>query len=152
MNFTSILFPTDFSQNNDRALEFAATLAADSKATLHIVHVHEVAEISAMGEGGYAMASQWEEEQKRAEARLAEVKPPVAGLDVKRELLIGSPVTEILSYADRHEIGLIVMGSHGRTGLSRLLMGSIAEGVVRRASCPVLVVKHPVDGRSKSDE
>jgi nucleotide-binding universal stress UspA family protein len=57
--------------------------------------------------------------------------------------LRGSPVVEILNFAEDENIDLIVMASHGRTGLSRLLMGSIAEGVMRKARCPVLIVKQP---------
>jgi nucleotide-binding universal stress UspA family protein len=55
----------------------------------------------------------------------------------------GSPVNEIVEFAERENVDLIVMASHGRTGLSRLLMGSIAEGVMRKAPCPVLIVRQP---------
>ena len=59
--------------------------------------------------------------------------------------LTGSPAAQILKLAEQERIDLIVMGSHGRTGLSKLLMGSVAEGVMRKAKCPVLIVKLPVD-------
>jgi nucleotide-binding universal stress UspA family protein len=55
---------------------------------------------------------------------------------------------ELLQFADEHDVDLIVMGSHGRTGLSRLILGSVAEGVMRKASCPVLVVKQPTSRKA----
>jgi hypothetical protein len=66
--------------------------------------------------------------------------------------LKGSPVVEILGLAEQQNIDLIVMASHGRTGFSRLLMGSIAEGVMRKARCPVLVVKQPSGERKPEDD
>jgi nucleotide-binding universal stress UspA family protein len=69
--------------------------------------------------------------------------PSIPGVNYERECLTGNPVVEIRKFAEGHNIDLIVMGSHGRTGLSRLLMGSIAEGVMRKARCPVLIVKQP---------
>jgi nucleotide-binding universal stress UspA family protein len=144
MNVKRILFPTDFSQYNDRALSLASTLAAESGATLYIVHVDEMRDVTAaMGEAGYLMASaaddRWE-----LKAQLENVVPTVPTVNCEHHYLRGSPVVEILAFAEDEDIDLIVMASHGRTGLPRLLMGSIAEGVMRKAHCPVLVVKQPV--------
>jgi nucleotide-binding universal stress UspA family protein len=144
MNIKSILFPTDFSSYNDAALKLASTLAAEAKATLYIIHVHDVQSVSAaMGEFSYLDAPTWREQLRDAEKQLADVVPSIAGVDYEHECLTGNPLVEILKFAECHNVDLIVMASHGRTGLSRLLMGSIAEGVMRNAKCPVLVVKQP---------
>jgi nucleotide-binding universal stress UspA family protein len=150
MNIKSILFPTDFSECNDAALRLASSLAAEAKATLHIVYVHDVRNLSAaMGEGAYLYASSWEDERRRVQEQLREVVPTVPGVNCVREFLTGMPVAEILQFAENNDVDMVVMASHGRTGLSRLLMGSVAEGVMRKARCPVLVVKQPVvEGRS----
>ena len=144
MNIKSILFPTDFSEYNTAALEYASRLAAESGATLHLVHVHDTRDLStAMGEASYLYASQWEEERHRAERQLTKVVPPDPAVAFEQHFLLGLPDAEIVGYATDHKIDLIVMASHGRSGLSRLVMGSIAEAVMRKASCPVLVVKQP---------
>lgn len=143
MNIQKILFPTDFSQYNDAALKFASTVAAESDATLYIIHVDELRDLTAtMGEGGYLIAAAIEERTEVIE-QLEKVRPTVPTVKFERHYLKGSPVIEILDFAEQENIDLIVMASHGRTGLSRLLMGSIAEGVMRKAQCPVLVVKQP---------
>ena len=145
MNAKRILFPTDFSHDNDAALEFASALAVESKALLYIVHVDELSDLNAaLGEAAYIYAQSPDCTTRRAiRERLAQVVPTVAGIDYEHHCLTGSPVAELLRFAERENIDLIVMASHGRTGLSRLLMGSVAEAVVRRAACPVLIVKQP---------
>ena len=86
-----------------------------------------------------------EPETFRAEAmeRLNELEAPAPGVGLERRLTEGDPVTEILRLAKESEVDLIVLGTHGRTGLGRLLMGSVAEEVVRKAPCPVLTVRMP---------
>lgn len=144
MNIKSILFPTDFSHYNDAALEYASRLAAESGAKLHVVHVHDTRDLgSAMGEASYLYAAEWEHEQHRAERRLTHVIPPIPGVTYEHHSLKGVPDSEIVGFATDQHIDLIVMASHGRSGLSRIVMGSIAEGVMRKAPCPVLVVKQP---------
>jgi nucleotide-binding universal stress UspA family protein len=78
------------------------------------------------------------EEQR---ARLSRIQPCRSGIQVVHELMQGDAVEKILNVATQLQVDLIVMGSHGRNGLSRLLMGSVAEAVVRQAPCPVLTVK-----------
>ena len=75
---------------------------------------------------------------------LEQVQPTKSNVQVEHRFLDGTPEKEIVDLADREQVDLIVMGTHGRTGLSRLLMGSIAEGVLRNAKCPVLTVKQPM--------
>jgi nucleotide-binding universal stress UspA family protein len=145
MNIHKILFPTDFSHYNDRALRLASTLAAESGATLCIVHVDELRDLTAaMGEAGYLMASALDDRQEVRD-QLERVVPTVPTVAYEHHYLRGSPVIEILTFAEMEDIDLIVMASHGRTGFSRLLMGSIAEGVMRKAHCPVMIVKQPFE-------
>src|SRR5688500_16326829 len=137
MNLRSILFPNDFSQYNDAALKLASTLAAEAKAKLYIIHVHDAQGISAaMGEFAYVDAETLHEQLRNAEEQLRNIAPSTAEVDYNRACVTGHPVTEILKFVEDHNIDLIVMGSHGRTGLLRLLMGSVAEAVMRKAPCP----------------
>lgn len=145
MNTRKILCPTDFSHHTDAALEYASTLAAESGATLYIVHVDEYRDSSAaLGEASLSRATPWEmTDRSEVRRQLEQVKPTVPHVNYEHRYLEGGPIHEIVEFAEREHIDLIIIGSHGRTGLSRLLMGSVAEGVVRRAPCPVLIVKHP---------
>jgi nucleotide-binding universal stress UspA family protein len=152
MNIKSILFPTDFSSYNDAALKLASTLAVEAKATLYIIHVHDVQGVSAaMGEFSYLDAPTWREQLSDAENQLAGVVPS-AEVVCQHECLTGNPVVEIVKFAESHGVDLIVMASHGRTGLSRLLMGSVAEGVMRKAPCPVLIVKQPAPKHEQAND
>ena len=76
--------------------------------------------------------------------QLMVIKPTLDNVEYEHQLLLGHPADAIVDFATEHHIDLVVMGTHGRTGVARLVMGSIAEAVVRRAECPVLTVKHPV--------
>lgn len=146
MNMRKILCPTDFSHYTDAALSYASTLAAEAGATLYIVHVDEYRDASAaLGEVALETATPWVgADRSEIHRRLAEVKPTLPHVDYEHRYLEGGPIHEIVDFATREHVDLIVMGSHGRTGLTRLLMGSVAEGVVRLAPCPVLIVKQPV--------
>jgi nucleotide-binding universal stress UspA family protein len=144
MKLNSILFPTDFSHYNDAALEYASTLAAEGGAKLHIVHVHDVSDMSAaLGEAGFLYEESWKKEDTVSQECLHRVVPTVAGVNYEHHYLTGVPCSAIVDFAADNHIDLIVMASHGRSGISRLLMGSIAEGVLRKATCPVLIVKQP---------
>ena len=146
MNTRKILCPTDFSHYTDAALSYASALAAESGATLYIVHVDEYRDVSAaLGEAALHYTAPWEAaDRSEVRQKLEQVKPTASRVDYEHRYLEGGPIHEIIEFAAREQIDLIVMGSHGRTGLSRLLMGSVAEGVARRAPCPVLIVKQPV--------
>ena len=132
----SILFATDFSPMSHYAYKFACGLAKDNNALLEIVHV--VMPPVAYGEFGVPAMM---EDSASADETLHQMKPP--GVRVNHFLLTGDPATEIIGLAKEHQSDLIVMGTHGRTGLGRLLMGSVAEQVVRKAHCPVLTIKVP---------
>jgi universal stress protein A len=118
-----ILFPTDLSEASDGAGRTAVALARQYEADLTMLYV-----VPPVTDPSPA---------DRLGARAAELAP---GLAVKTEVLSGIPARKIAEYARRHRIDLIVVGSHGRTGVSRALLGSVAEAVVRRSPCPVLVV------------
>jgi nucleotide-binding universal stress UspA family protein len=119
-----ILFAMDFSLHSRRVFEAALALAEHFGARLHILHV--VQESS---------------EQKMALAKLtAFTGERVEGTEVIPATAVGSSASEIVRYADRERIDLIVMGTHGRTGLAHALMGSVAEAVVRTAPCQVLTI------------
>jgi universal stress protein A len=138
MNVRKILFPTDFSHSSDAALHYTAALARDMKALLLIVHVEEPLP-AYVGESYYGIPSPPNPEVRRM---LEAIKPP-ADIKYEHRLLSGDPAEEIVDLAAKEHVDMIVMSTHGRTGLSRLLMGSVAEHVVRRAACPVLTFKQP---------
>jgi len=138
MNTHKILYPTDFSTTGQTALEMATSLARDTGATLVIVHVEEPPMAYGGGEFYYGLEEPNREELRRM---LAEVAPADPNVPCERRLMIGTPATAIVELAQRENADMIVMATHGRTGLSRVLMGSVAEEVVRKAHCPVLTVK-----------
>src|SRR4029079_14054435 len=133
-----ILYPTDFSTTGKTALEMATSLARDRGASLVIVHVEEPPMAYGGGEFYYGIEDPNREEIKRM---LVEVVPADPAVPYEHKLMVGSPATAIIEMARRENVEMIAMASHGRTGLTRLLMGSVAEEVVRKAGCPVLVVK-----------
>ena len=136
-----ILFPTDFSEHSKAAFDVACALARDYGAEMLIVHCRRPPAIFAPD--GIAVATPAEEPYD-LRAQLVLVRPADARLNVDHHLLEGDPTDEILKAAKDKAVDLIVMGTHGSTGLSRLLMGSVAENVLRRAPCPVLTVRNPV--------
>lgn len=133
-----ILFPTDFSHTGDAALAMATALARDTGATLIITHVEEPTNVYAGGEFYYGIPNPPTEELRRM---LSEVKPTDPAVVYEHRLLTGDPAATIVRCADEENVDLIVMGTHGRTGIVRVLMGSVAESVVRRANCPVVTYK-----------
>lgn len=138
-----ILFPTDFSDGSDAALVFASSLARDNNARLLVVHVHEPTAVYVEGLGA-AYGALPQDQQRDARELLNVVEPSFPMIDIERRLLEGTPADAIVDLAEREEgIDLIVMGTHGRTGVSRMLMGSVAEKIVRSAPCPVLTIREP---------
>lgn len=146
--FTRILVPTDFSAPSDAALAMAKELAARFGASLHLVHVLEdpyaVAAYSADAAIGYLPAGTREAWQTEAENRLNALLTPAERTQFKvttTVLFSGSTAQAIVELAQGNDIDLIVMGTHGRGGFAHLLLGSVAERVVRTAACPVLTVR-----------
>lgn len=140
MNFKKILVSTDFSSCSEAALTMATALARDSGATLLIVHVEEIPLATGSAEFLYSVPEPNTQELKRL---LADVKPRDPRVAFEHHLLAGDPAEAIIRTAEQEGVDIIVIGTHGRTGLTRLLMGSVAEAIVRRATCPVLTVKQP---------
>jgi nucleotide-binding universal stress UspA family protein len=138
MNAHKILFPTDFSTLGQTALEMATSLAKDRGAKLLIIHVEEPPLAYGGGEMYYGVAEPNREELQRM---LMEVVPPDPDVGFEHRLVIGDPAGSIVHMAEKENVEMIVMPTHGRSGLMRLLMGSVAEEVVRKAKCPVLTVK-----------
>ena len=132
MNVKRILCPFDFSPGSEAALALASSLARENNAELHLVHVYDEP-FAYTDESSDVPPADLQVEQERWE----QTQPTVAGILCKREFLVGPPVGTLLDYAHLHNIDLIVMGTHGRTGVTRLLMGSVAEAVLRHATCPV---------------
>ena len=152
-----ILVPTDFSESADAALAYAKTLAGCLGASLHLLHVYT----DPYGPSVYVPEvyvpvppEAREQALENARARLAE------RLDAEEEtrfrgtceVVTGLTAKEIVKYAADHEMTLIVMGTHGRRGVAHLLLGSVAEHVVRTAPCPVLTVRGTAKGEKRSTE
>ncbi len=147
ISIKSILFPTDFSDNSKHALDYAASFAAQYKAKLYVLHV--VASPHTLV--GYEAAPFVSFEKLFAEMRASAAKamdgfiPEEVKKEVQLETAIaqGTPFLEILKFAREKVVDLIVIATHGRTGLRHVLFGSVAEKVVRKAPCPVLSIRHP---------
>ncbi len=136
-----ILAATDFSDHSNEAMEYACSLSETFNAELHILHVLEMhASSTPVFAGGLALNPMVQESREAAEKALLD---EAGGREAIRATAVGPPFLEILRYAHDQEIDLIVMGTHGRSGLIHVLMGSVAERVVRKSSCPVLTVPHP---------
>jgi nucleotide-binding universal stress UspA family protein len=134
-----ILHPTDFSERSQNAFRLACALARDYAVPLVVLHVSPPYVV--VGEGVIVNPSREDTEGLRAQLERVQAHDP--RVVIEHRLIEGEPAGEILRVAREAGCGLIVMGTHGRTGLGRLLMGSVAEHVVRKAPCPVLTIKSP---------
>ena len=146
IKITRILFPTDFSQNASVALAYACALAEQNNAELHVLHAIDVGRLAHISEFVPMPDADFESIYAAAKQSLADVvdREWAEKHKVVHTIGKGPPFLEILRHAKERSIDLIVMSTHGRTGLSHLLIGSVAENVVRKAPCPVLTV-HPAD-------
>ena len=143
----NILVATDFSEASAAALKYGRELARTFEATLHVLHVADSVYTQFVGETYTTLLPDAQREVEEAarqqlegvleeeDRTLLRVKPVV-------NVALSKPAA-IVEYAARHEIDIIVIGTHGRGAISHLLMGSVAERVVRTAPCPVLTVHHP---------
>jgi nucleotide-binding universal stress UspA family protein len=148
--FNRILAPTDFSEDSKLALSYAVTLAQKFSAEIVVVHVDQplapvmvselnpgldVSTMNRIAEEGRLLAL------KELDATTAQLRE--SGVKARGLMRVGAPFLEIIHAAQNEAAELIVMGTHGRTGLAHVLMGSVAERVVNKAPCPVLTVRHP---------
>lgn len=138
MRAQKILVPTDFSHSGDAAMRMASVLAKDTGAKLIIVHVEESPQVYTGGEFYYGVP---EPAQEDLERMLGEIKPTYPEVEYEHRLVTGTPAGAIVKLAEDENVDMIIMGTHGRTGLARMLMGSVAEAIVRKAKCPVLTYK-----------
>ena len=140
-----ILVPTDFSGSSDRAVEYAAVLATTFGASIHLVHVLEEPFVAQGPWEFYVPDTPAVRERlnQQTRARLEDIAVGLRGegLNVTLELRHGAALAGIVGAAGDYGVDLIVMGTHGRSGLPHLLLGSVAERVIRTAPCPVLAVR-----------
>jgi len=143
----NILVPTDFGSAADSALLYGRELAGRFGATLHLVHIVDNLQIASFPETYGELAARVQADlEAAAQEKIAErlIDSDGSGPRTTRAVISSmAPVVSIVEYARAHKIDLIVMGTHGRGALAHLMMGSVAERVVRVAPCPVLTVHHP---------
>jgi nucleotide-binding universal stress UspA family protein len=140
-----VLVPTDFSECSDAAVKYGRALASVFGATLHLLHVVQDPYTQPWAAEAFPaplgdLLEQW---QTQARERMVAQIPEPDRDKVMVAAMVGSPIVEILRYASEQKIDLIVIGTHGRGPLGHILLGSVAERVVRKAPCPVLTVRHP---------
>jgi universal stress protein A len=145
--FTKILTAVDFSENSEFAFDYALTLATQFNAELTIIHViNEPVDLR----GFYVPHISFEQLEKEIEESAVKMMATFCSSKLgsfsnyKTVIVTGIPCDEIMAAAAKNDASLIVLGTHGRTGLDRILFGSTAERVVRAATCPVLTVRLPV--------
>ena len=144
-NIQRVLHPTDFSQPAADAFRVACGLARDHAAKLILLHVAQQPAISSVAGLPVPPPPPPLIDLKGLKAQLNAIADANPQLRVECHVVEGQPATTILEVARELACDIIVIGSHGRTGLNRLLMGSVAENVVRHATCPVLTVKTPIE-------
>jgi nucleotide-binding universal stress UspA family protein len=144
MQIRTILFPTDFSQGARAAMEYAIAMARDYKAKLILLYVIQDISIAEWYiPSSISAADLVEDMQKSADREMEKWGNEVSGelKDVERMVVRGVPFVEIIRTAKEKQADLIVIGTHGRTGIDHMLFGSTAEKVVRKSPCPVLTVR-----------
>jgi len=139
--FGKILFPTDFSESAENASRYALSLAKKYGSKVYVIHVIEP--FTYTTEFGLDFSAQLKEMEASARRLLDDIAASIkkTNLDVESALITGEPFVEIIKYARKEQVDLIVMATHGRSGIEHMLMGSVAEKVVRKSPCPVLTIK-----------
>jgi nucleotide-binding universal stress UspA family protein len=147
--YEKILVPTDFSDTSMKALDIAVRFANLSEADLHVIHVVDWPTITLLTTGypGYPtlQVSQPHPEEWKVDKTLHEMlkRKELVG-DIRTKTVIGDPVDEILLYASKEKIDFIVMGTHGRRGLERVLLGSTTSAVIAKSEIPVMTISYPL--------
>jgi len=145
LTLKTVLVPTDFSDASESALRYGKAMARAFGASLHVVHVMEDLLAHAWAAEVYvaSMPQLRDEIEKESRQRLGTLLADGELKELRAEtaLLAGNPFLEIVRYAKAHNIDLIVMGTHGRGPIAHMLLGSVAEKVVRKSPCPVLTVR-----------
>jgi nucleotide-binding universal stress UspA family protein len=146
ISLKTIVCAVDFSEYSDYALRYAVDLAKTFDADLKLIHIVELPFLPSYSLAGIPdLSMPVDEIEEGARNRLQETLEDCRSKHskVEGEVRMGTAFLEIINYAREVGADLIVVGTHGRTGLSHILIGSVAEKVVRKAPCPVLSVKHP---------
>jgi nucleotide-binding universal stress UspA family protein len=140
--YRNIVIATDGSENTQKAVSYGIEIAKLSGATVHALYVVDTTSFSSipMDAGWEAMYDTLREEGEKAISEVKE-RGKVSGIEVREVLLEGHPSNEIINFAENNNVDLIVVGTLGKTGLDKFLMGSVAEKVVRGSKVPVLVVR-----------
>ena len=145
LTLKTVLVPTDFSDASESALRYGKAMAEAFGASLHVVHVMEDLLAHAWAAEVYvsSMPQLRDEIEKESRQRLGALLTEAERKALRAEtaLLAGNPFLEIIRYAKAHGVDLIVMGTHGRGPIAHMLLGSVAEKVVRKSPCPVLTVR-----------
>lgn len=142
-SFKTILHPTDFSEHSRNAFELACSLATQYRGRVILLHVIAPPPTTTTMYEAIALHAE-EASEDQARAKLDALRSAKTHLTMDYVLDRGNPGEVIIRIAGEADCDAIVMGTHGRSGLSRLLMGSVTEFVVRRAPCPVVTVKEPM--------
>lgn len=138
--YQKILVATDGSEKNRAAVEEALRIGRATGATICAVYVMDLSAFESMS-ADVMIRDTWSVIQREAEAALDKVRAAAGKVSLETAVLEGKPAPEILRYAAEHGVDLIVIGTQGKRGLERLLLGSVAEQVIRSAPCKILVVK-----------
>jgi len=151
MALKNVLFATDFSATSDAALPYATAICRHFGSTLHAAHVLSDAGLLMMtgGVDYVSMSTIYEDAHTEAKEKLEQISPFLEGIPHRNHVRHGQVWKNLAGVIAENQIDLIVVGTHGRTGLGKLLLGSVAEDILRHATCPVLTVGPQVSGRNK---
>ncbi|HYM77374.1 MAG TPA: universal stress protein [Candidatus Dormibacteraeota bacterium] len=151
LSVKNVLFATDFSATSEAALPYATAICRRFGSTLHTVHVISDASLLMMtgGVDYVSMGTIYEDAQDEAREKLDQLSAGFEGMPHRNYIRHGQVWKNLAGIIEENEVDLIVVGTHGRTGLGRLLLGSVAEDILRHSSCPVLTVGPKVSGRAK---
>jgi nucleotide-binding universal stress UspA family protein len=150
MDIKNILFSTDFSEGSSLGLRYAVDMTKSYQAKLYLVHViYDIAKATGWYIPQVSTEKLYRDIEEGAQKELDQYGlEELSGIGkVERHILKGVPYEEIVRFADENKIDLIIMGTHGRKGIDRVLFGSTASQVVRYAPCPVLTVRIPAHNR-----
>jgi nucleotide-binding universal stress UspA family protein len=139
--FQKILVATDGSERNRAAVEEALQIGRECGSEVHAAYVMDASVFESASPEVVMVRDTWTVIQREADAALGRIRSMAEGVNLETVILEGKPAAEIVKYATENGIDLIVIGTRGKRGFERLLLGSVAEQIVRSAPCKVLVVK-----------
>ncbi|MDS0239917.1 MULTISPECIES: universal stress protein [unclassified Haloferax] len=148
--YSEILVPTDGSKAAERAIDHALDIAETYDARIHALYVVDTSIYTSLDAGADVVIDALEREGDAATRHVREAADEV-GIDVQAEVVTGTAYRSIRKYIDDHDIDLVVMGTHGRTGLSHYLLGSVTERVVRTSPVPVLTIRLDDEDEDEAD-